>query len=79
MAALDSSRISGGRASPTGLVARGVHGHRTSVGTVIEDLEDLSIDEVIEQFDVTREQVEAILEFVAAESAFPKSRPVLIV
>jgi uncharacterized protein (DUF433 family) len=31
---------------------------------VIENLEDLSIDEVIEQFDVTREQVTAVLDFV---------------
>ena len=30
--------------------------------TVIENLEDLSIGEVIEQFDVTREQVTAVLE-----------------
>jgi uncharacterized protein (DUF433 family) len=35
------------------------------VATVIENLEDLSIDKVIEQFDVTREQVTAVLEFVA--------------
>ena len=40
-------------------------GTRLPVATVIENLEDLSIDEVIEQFDVTREQVEAVLEFVA--------------
>jgi uncharacterized protein (DUF433 family) len=33
--------------------------------TVIENLEDLSVDEVIEQFDVTREQIEAVLDFVA--------------
>jgi uncharacterized protein (DUF433 family) len=32
---------------------------------VIENLEDLSLDEVVEQFDVTREQVTAVLEFVA--------------
>jgi uncharacterized protein (DUF433 family) len=38
---------------------------RLPVATVIENLEDLSIDEVIEQFDVTREQVRAVLEFVA--------------
>ncbi len=38
---------------------------RLPVATVIEKLEDLSIDEVIEQFDVTREQVMAVLEFVA--------------
>ena len=35
------------------------------VAMVIENLEDLSIDEVVEQFDVTREQVMAVLEFVA--------------
>jgi uncharacterized protein (DUF433 family) len=40
-------------------------GTRLPVATVIENLEDLSIDEVIEQFDVTREQITAVLEFVA--------------
>jgi uncharacterized protein (DUF433 family) len=40
-------------------------GTRLPVATVIENLQDLSIDEVIEQFDVTREQVSAVLEFVA--------------
>jgi uncharacterized protein (DUF433 family) len=35
------------------------------VATVIENLEDLSIEEVIEQFDVTREQITAVLDFVA--------------
>ena len=40
-------------------------GTRLPVATVIENLEDLSVDEVIEQFDVTREQIKAVLEFVA--------------
>ena len=40
-------------------------GTRLPVATVIENLEDLSIDEVIEHFDVSREQVKAVLEFVA--------------
>ena len=40
-------------------------GTRLPVATIIENLEDLSIDEVIEQFDVTREQVTAVLDFVA--------------
>ena len=40
-------------------------GTRLPVATVIENLEDLTIDEIIEQFDVTREQVAAVLEFVA--------------
>jgi uncharacterized protein (DUF433 family) len=39
-------------------------GTRLPVATIIENLEDLSVDEVIEQFDVTREQVTAVLEFV---------------
>jgi uncharacterized protein (DUF433 family) len=38
---------------------------RLPVATVIENLEDLSLDEVIEQFDVTREQIAGVLEFVA--------------
>ena len=46
-------------------------GTRLPVATIIENLEDLSVDEVIEQFDVTREQVEAVLEFVA-ESLRPE-------
>jgi len=40
-------------------------GTRLPVATVIENLEDLSVDEVIEQFDVTREQIQAVLDFVA--------------
>ncbi len=40
-------------------------GTRLPVATIIENLEDLSVEEVIEQFDVTREQVTAVLEFVA--------------
>lgn len=40
-------------------------GTRLPVATVIDNLEDLSIDEVIEQFDVTREQITAVLAFVA--------------
>ena len=38
---------------------------RLPVATVIENLEDLSVAEVMEQFDVTREQITAVLEFVA--------------
>ena len=38
---------------------------RLPVATVIENLEDLSIEEVMEQFDVTREQITAVLDFVA--------------
>ena len=38
---------------------------RLPVATVIENLEDLSVEEVMEQFEVTREQIAAVLEFVA--------------
>ncbi len=40
-------------------------GTRLPVATVIENLGDLSVEEVIEQFDVTREQINAVLDFVA--------------
>lgn len=39
---------------------------RTPVAVIFENLEDgVTIDEVIEQFPVTREQVRAVLEFAA--------------
>ena len=39
---------------------------RTPVSVVFENLEDgMTIDEVMEQFPVTREQVQAVLEFAA--------------
>jgi uncharacterized protein (DUF433 family) len=41
-------------------------GTRTPVALVFENLEDgMTIDELIEQFPVTREQIRAVLEFVA--------------
>jgi len=40
-------------------------GTRLPVATIIENLEDFGIDEVIEQFDVSREQITAVLDFVA--------------
>ncbi len=40
-------------------------GTRTPVSTVFENLQDMSVDELIEEFGVTREQVEAVLQFVA--------------
>src|ERR1700674_960637 len=44
-------------------------GTRTPVAIVFENLEDgMTIDEVMEQFPVTREQVKAVLEFAARSS-----------
>jgi uncharacterized protein (DUF433 family) len=40
-------------------------GTRLPVATIVENLEDLSVEEVMEQFDVTREQITAVLDFVA--------------
>jgi uncharacterized protein (DUF433 family) len=41
-------------------------GTRTPVASVFENLEDgLTIDEVVAQFAVTRQQVQAVLEFAA--------------
>ena len=66
MAALDWSRCPAVESIPGKVSGAWVFkGTRLPVATVIENLEDLSIDEVIEQFDVTREQVTAVLEFVA--------------
>ena len=44
---------------------------RLPVATVFENLEDMSVEEVMEQFDVTREQIEAVLEFVAQSLKAP--------
>ncbi|OQW61409.1 MAG: hypothetical protein A4S17_09490 [Proteobacteria bacterium HN_bin10] len=41
-------------------------GTRTPAAVIFENLEDgLTIDEVVEQFPVTRDQVQAVLEFAA--------------
>lgn len=50
-------------------------GTRMPVATIFENLEDgLTIDEIIEQFDVTREQVTAVLEFAARSLEAPVNR-----
>jgi uncharacterized protein (DUF433 family) len=38
---------------------------RLPVANVVENLQDLTVEEVMEQFDVTREQIAAVLDFVA--------------
>jgi len=49
-------------------------GTRMPVVTIFENLEDgMSIEEIIEQFDVTREQITAVLDF-AARSLEPPVR-----
>jgi uncharacterized protein (DUF433 family) len=56
----------------------GVQGTRMPISTVFENLPDMTVDELIEEFGVTREQVEAVLDFVARSAEAPKtpvSRP----
>jgi len=66
MAALDWSRCPVVESIPGKVSGAWVFkGTRLPVATVIENLEDLSVEEVMEQFDVTREQITAVLEFVA--------------
>jgi uncharacterized protein (DUF433 family) len=66
MAALDWSQCPAVESVPGKVSGAWVSkGTRLPVATVIENLEDLSVEEVIEQFDVTREQITAVLEFVA--------------
>jgi uncharacterized protein (DUF433 family) len=48
-------------------------GSRMPVSTVFENLQDMSIDELVEEFGVTREQVEAVLQFVAQTAEAPSS------
>ena len=40
-------------------------GTRTPISTVFENLQDMGVDELIEEFGVTCEQVHAVLQFVA--------------
>jgi uncharacterized protein (DUF433 family) len=66
MADLDWSQCSAVESSPGKVGGAWVfRGTRLPVATVIENLEDLSIEDVMEQFDVTREQISAVLDFVA--------------
>jgi uncharacterized protein (DUF433 family) len=50
-------------------------GTRLPVATVFENLEDgMSIEEIMEQFDVARGQVTAVLDFAAKSLAAPVRR-----
>jgi uncharacterized protein (DUF433 family) len=50
-------------------------GTRLPVATIFENLEDgLTIEEIMEQFDVTRGQINAVLEFAARSLEAPVRR-----
>jgi len=66
MATLDWSRCPAVESVPGKVSGAWIfRGTRLPVATVIENLEDLSVEEVMEQFDVSREQMAAVLDFVA--------------
>jgi uncharacterized protein (DUF433 family) len=49
-------------------------GTRMPVSTVFENLLDMSVDELIAEFGVTREQVQAVLQFAAHSTEAPVLR-----
>jgi uncharacterized protein (DUF433 family) len=48
-------------------------GTRMPVSTVFENLQDMSVNELVEEFGVTREQVEAVLQFAAHTAEAPRN------
>src|SRR3989441_5478524 len=74
MATLDWSQCPAVESHPDKVSGAWVFRHtRLPVATVIENLEDLSVEEVMEQFDVTREQITAVLDFVAQSLKTPSA------
>jgi uncharacterized protein (DUF433 family) len=74
--ALDWSKCAAVESVP-GKVSDGwvFRGTRLPVATVFENLEDgMSIQEIMEQFDVTRQQVTAVLDFAARSLEAPVRR-----
>ena len=72
MAALDWSQCPAVESIPNKVSGAWVFRNtRLPVVTVIENLEDLSIEEVMEQFDVTRERISALLDFIAQSLQLP--------
>ena len=76
MAALDWSECPAVESIPGKVSGAWVFkGTRTPVAVVFENLEDgMTIDEVVEQFPVSREQAKAVLEFAARSLDAPVSR-----
>ena len=46
-------------------------GTRMPVSTVFENLQDMNVEELIEEFGVTREQIQAVLQFAAHSTEAP--------
>jgi uncharacterized protein (DUF433 family) len=75
MAALDWSQCSAVESVPGKRGGAWVfRGTRTPVSVVFENLQDMSLVELTEEFGVTREQVEAVLQFAAQSAEATASR-----
>jgi uncharacterized protein (DUF433 family) len=46
-------------------------GTRTPVAAVFDNLQDMSVDELVDEFGVTRDQVQAVLTFAAHSAEAP--------
>lgn len=76
MAALDWSQCEAVESVPGKRSGAWVfRGTRMPVSTVFENLQDMNVDGLIDEFGVTREQVETVLQFVArsTEAEAPRS------
>ena len=72
MSALDWSQCSAVESVPGKRSGAWVfRGSRTPVSTVFENLQDMSVDELVAEFGVTREQVRAVLQFAAESTEAP--------
>ena len=66
MASLDWSQCAAVESIPAKRSGAWVfRGTRMPVSTVFENLQDMSVDELIDEYGVTREQVRAVLQFAA--------------
>jgi uncharacterized protein (DUF433 family) len=75
MATLDWSQCPAVESSPGKRSGAWVfRGTRMPVSIVFENLQDMSVDELVEEFGVTREQVQAVLQFAAHSTEAEASR-----
>jgi len=75
MASLDWSQCPAVESIPTKRSGAWVFkGTRTPVSVVFENLQDMTVDELVEEFGVTREQIRAVMDFVAHSTEAPASR-----
>ena len=72
MAALDWSQCAAVESIPGKRGGAWVfRGTRTPVSTVFENLQDMGVEELVEEFGVTREQVQAVPRFAAHTAEAP--------